>query len=203
MELGSRMSLFAVTSTLSGAFSGLLAYAIAKMSGTAGLRGWRWIFIIEGIFTVFIGIICPLLIPDSPDLSSRWLSEREIRFIKLRQQAQFGSSDDEKAEKFQWKILLSVLTDWKILLAILIYWSNTAPNFGIKVNMPSIMKTMGYTSANAQLMTIPPYFVGACGAYITGLIADRYKWRMPFIVVPQICILVSFAILLRYVCRYP
>lgn len=43
-----RIALFYSASALSGAFSGLLAFAIAKMDGVAGLEGWRWIFILEG-----------------------------------------------------------------------------------------------------------------------------------------------------------
>lgn len=99
-EVGSRMSIFAVTSTMAGAFSGLLAFVIAKMDGIGGYGGWRWIFIIEGLVTVLFGILCPFLVPDSLALSSRWLSEREIRFLALRQEIQFGGRNiQEKAEK--------------------------------------------------------------------------------------------------------
>lgn len=95
------MSIFAVTSTMAGAFSGLLAFAIAKMDWIGGYGGWRWIFIIEGLVTVLFGILCPFLVPDSLALSSRWLSEREIRFLVLRQEIQFGGRNiQEKAEKF-------------------------------------------------------------------------------------------------------
>lgn len=47
--LASRISWFYCMSALSGAFSGLLAAAIAKMDGVGGYEGWRWIFLIEGI----------------------------------------------------------------------------------------------------------------------------------------------------------
>jgi len=46
-ELATRFSIFYVGSALSGAFSGLLAYAFAQMDGVGGLAGWRWIFIME------------------------------------------------------------------------------------------------------------------------------------------------------------
>lgn len=155
-ELGKRMAVFAVISTLSGSFSGLLAFAIAKMAGIAGLNGWAWIFIIEGIVTVCFGLLCPFILADSPDLSGGWLSNREIHFLNLRQQAQFGGRDiQEKAQEFQWNILFSVLTDWMIYIMILIYWSNTAPNFAMKITMPTIMKTMGYTSAKRTVNDNP------------------------------------------------
>ena len=46
-ELATRFSLFYVGSALSGAFSGLLAYGLAKLDGVSGVAGWRWIFLIE------------------------------------------------------------------------------------------------------------------------------------------------------------
>lgn len=48
LELQLRINVFFCASILAGAFSGLLAYAIAHMDGSAGYGGWRWIFIIEG-----------------------------------------------------------------------------------------------------------------------------------------------------------
>jgi MFS family permease len=131
------MSVFAVTSTLSGSVSGLLAYAIAKMKGFGGLNGWRWIFIIEGLVTLVFGLLCPFVLADSPGFAKRWLTDREIRFLNTRRQMEFGGKEVEReADKLSWKILRSVLVDWKIWILILIYWSNTAPNFAIKVSCP-------------------------------------------------------------------
>ena len=50
-ELQWRVNLFFCGSIIAGAFSGLLAYAIAHMNGIAGYSGWRWIFILEGMNT--------------------------------------------------------------------------------------------------------------------------------------------------------
>jgi MFS family permease len=91
--------------------------------------------------------------------------------------------------------LISVVTDWKIYLLIFAAWSNSVPNYALKFTMPEIITSMGYTSAKAQLLTIPPYAVGAFSSYGFSVLADRYKWRMPFILVPQLSIVVAFAIL--------
>ncbi|KAK5688958.1 hypothetical protein LTS10_000938 [Elasticomyces elasticus] len=57
------------------------------------------------------------------------------------------------------------------------------------------MKGMGYKSANAQLLTIPPYFCGAISSYVLSVFADRYMWRLPFLVGPQLCVVVGYAVL--------
>ena len=54
-ECGLRMAIFFSAATAAGAFGGLLAFGIMKMDGEAGLGGWAWIFILEGIATFLIG----------------------------------------------------------------------------------------------------------------------------------------------------
>ena len=192
-----RIALFYTSSALSGAFAGLLAYAIAKMDGVGGLEGWRWIFIIEGLLSVVAGIATFFFLIDSPALSSRWLTADEIKYLELRQSARQGnkSRDEEIGAKEKWKTAKSMLLDWQLYLLILIYWSNSAPNYGMKFTMPQIIKNMGYTSSNAQLMTIPPYIIGAISAWVSALFSDRMRWRMPFILGAQVIIIIAFVIL--------
>ncbi|KAF0320044.1 high-affinity nicotinic acid transporter [Colletotrichum asianum] len=168
-----------------------------RMDGLAGIAGWRRIFIIEGIASVVAGVATFFLLIDTPALSTRWLDADERKYLQLRQYAVQGNSirvrEAEKTRK--WEILRSVLLDWQLYLQALVYWSNTVPNFGMKFTMPQIIKNMGYTSSNAQLLTIPPYIVGAISASISSSLSDRFKWRMPFIVFAQVLVLISFAIL--------
>jgi sugar phosphate permease len=181
-----------------GAFSGLLAYAIAKMDGAAGLEGWRWIFILEGIMTVVVAVMCFFLLCDSPALSTSWLDTDDIRYLELRQVTRRATNAREFKESnkhFDTAIFKDIFCDYKIYLLILANWSNAVPNYAMKFTMPTILTSMGYTSANAQLMTIPPYAIGAVSAYAFAIFADKYTWRYPFIVVPQCCIITAFCIL--------
>ncbi|KAF9880183.1 major facilitator superfamily transporter [Colletotrichum karsti] len=172
-ETQTRVAILYTSAASGGGFSGLLAFAIAKMDGVGGYEGWRWIFIIEGLATVCIGITCFFCLVDSPSLS-KWLDPDEVRFLELRQQARRVVQPNEFRDKhFDKESFISVLTDWKIYLLILANWSNAVPNYAMKFTMPQIIKNMGYTSANAQLLTIPPYAVGAVSAYLFSVFADR------------------------------
>lgn len=64
--------------------------------------------------------------------------------------------------------------------------------------MPQVIKNMGYTSANAQLLTIPPYTLGAIVTIISAYFADKWTWRMPVAVAADICIIIAHAILYSY-----
>ncbi|KAF5534158.1 tartrate transporter [Fusarium phyllophilum] len=176
--------------------SGLFAYAIAKMDGIGGQGGWRWIFFIEGIFTIVMSFVTWFLLIDSPTLSY-WLTDEEKRYLVLRQASRRVTNSGEYRKKtFDKGALFEVLKDWKAYLLVIMSWSNAAPNYGLKFSMPSIVKGMGYTSSNAQLMTIPPYLCGAISSYLLARFADKHKWRMPFIVGPQLCIIIAFSILM-------
>ncbi|KAF5856320.1 hypothetical protein ETB97_007528 [Aspergillus alliaceus] len=188
-----RIAILYTSAASGGAFSGLLAFVIAKMDGIAGYEGWRWFFIIEGLATILLAFLTFFLLLDSPQLSSGRLMPDEIRFLEVRQMA--NSIQGTQQSGVSWGAVISVLTDWKIYLLILASWSNSVPNYALKFVMPQIIQRMGFTSAKAQLLTIPPYAVGALSAYVFSIFADHYAWRGPFIIAPQLLQVVAFSIL--------
>lgn len=149
-----RIAIFYTASAASGAFSGLLAFAIVKMDGLGGYEGWRWIFLIEGLASVAAGFASWFLLPDSPALSEKWLAPDEVRFLELTQIKARGRKV-EKGHKVEAKTLWDVLKDWQLYFLGIVFMSNTVPNYGLKFTMPQIIKNMGFTSSNAQLLTIP------------------------------------------------
>jgi MFS family permease len=202
-----RMSLLYCAAAMSGAFSGLFAAAIAKMSGLAGYNGWRWIFIIEGVLTIIFGFASFFILPDSPSHSSKWLSEREIRYLNyLYDTKRRGTFNQEanidgetaKPKSHSWKILLSVLTDWQVYLQSLIFMSSAVPTYALKFTLPQIMVNMGFSSTNAQLLSAPPYICGAISALIVSKIADKFFWRLPFIIGPQLSLMTAYCVLFSF-----
>ncbi|RKL19719.1 hypothetical protein BFJ68_g3198 [Fusarium oxysporum] len=195
-ETQTRIAILYTSAATGGAFSGLLAFAIAKMDGMAGMEGWRWIFLIEGLFTVVVAIMCVFLLCDSPALSTRWLDADEIRYLELRQLSRRATvpMDYKENDHFNLRLFKDILMDYKIWLLFFANWSNAVPNYAMKFTMPTILRGMGYTSSDAQLMTIPPYAIGAISAYVFAIFADKYSWRAPFILGPQCCLVVAFII---------
>lgn len=202
-----RMSLLYCAAAMSGAFSGLFAAAIAKMSGLAGYSGWRWIFIIEGVLTILFGVAAFFILPDSPSLSSKWLSAAEIRYLNfLYDKHRRGTFNEEvnlegespRPKSSSWKTLLSVVTDWQIYLQSLIFMSSSVPTYALKFTLPQIMVNMGFSSTNAQLLSAPPYVCGAISALVVSKIADKFFWRLPFIVGPQLSLMTAYCVLYSF-----
>lgn len=167
------------------------------MDGLRGIRGWRWIFLVEGAITIAAGLVMPLLIVDTPEIAS-WLGDDEKRFIDLRLRLSGVRSETEEGDRFSWRLLFQAMTDWKVLLAIALDWSNTVPNAAFKFTLPQIIKQLGFTNEKAQLLTIPPYFCGGISAWVVGRYSDRFSWRFPFLVGPLIVLITGLAILFGF-----
>lgn len=91
-EVQTRIGIFYCAASLAGAFSGLLAFAISKMDGVAGLGGWRWIYILEGALTVLTAAAVLFFLPDSPE-SVSWLDHKEKRFLRYRLEQDAGTKE--------------------------------------------------------------------------------------------------------------
>lgn len=82
-ELSTRLAAFWSTLNIARIVSALLAAGILQMRGVGGRPGWFWLFLLEGIFTVILGVISLLYLPLSPTQTqsvlcpSPWYTERE------------------------------------------------------------------------------------------------------------------------------
>lgn len=177
------MAVFYVAASLSGAFSGLLAYAIEKLNGRAGLSGWQWIFLIEGLIPVALALVIWKILPDSPETAS-FLTQKERDFLVRRLAEETGSGHGHvtNQDKMGKKHIIAGLSDWKIWAAIPIFWANTCGVYGFTATVPTVIKQLGYSSANAQLLTIPIYVFAAIITLIFAWWSDYVHLRSPFIV---------------------
>ncbi|KAJ5773865.1 hypothetical protein N7457_008761 [Penicillium paradoxum] len=195
-QLATRLSWFYCASALSGAFSGLLAAGLTEMDGVGGYEGWRWIFLIEGLLTVVLGVACFFLLVDSPKLSGRWLDQEEIRYLEIQHFIKEGGrfKDEQKASSL--KDVKAVMLNWRMHLLAYILIGQGACSYGTKFTLPTITKGMGFEGTNAQLMTVPPYVAGAISAVIFSTLSDRFYRRMPFVVAPLFLIVIGYAIIM-------
>lgn len=78
-EIATRIAFLFGSAAISGAFGGLIAYGIVQMNGLAGLEGWRWLYITEGLLTIFYGAACWSLIPWS--FETAYFSLKKIKSL--------------------------------------------------------------------------------------------------------------------------
>ncbi|TBU34600.1 MFS general substrate transporter [Dichomitus squalens] len=173
-ELGTRVGVFFSSATIAGAFSGLLAAAIAKMDGVGGKPGWAWIFILEGLFTVLCAIASFFILSDFPD-TAKFLTETERVWVIRRLQADMKFSAG--GESFKMKYVWQALSDWNTWLAMGIYMGFDGPLFAFSLFTPTIINQLGFQATAANLLSVPVYAWGCIMTVVVGFWGDRVKSR--------------------------
>lgn len=216
-ELATRVSYFYLMSAIASAVSGLLAAAIVNMDGVGGYEAWRWIFILEGLAAVLLGVLTFWLLAGSP-AKAKWLSAEEKKYLQIQAFIKDGGEFGKKTTRTRdWLPLRQALTDWKLYVMSFLFFVDTGAGYGmynfrlsdrlpscsmltqtlvgVKFTMPSIIKGMGFKGIYAQLLTAPPYLVGAISAVAFSKLSDRFYCRMPFVVIPWLIWIVGYAII--------
>ncbi|KAL0069548.1 hypothetical protein AAF712_003206 [Marasmius tenuissimus] len=177
---------------LTGAFGGILAFGIGKMAGVADLRGWRWIFIIEGLVTVVVSLAAYLFIHNYPSTAT-FLTPKERDTIEHRLTA---DSDATAAESFNWENVSKCLKDPKCWLYGLSFHTLSLPLYTLSLFLPTIIKDLGYTAANAQLLSVPPYALATTLTLLVAIYSQRFSLRAPFMIGSSIFAMIGYIILM-------
>ncbi|KAF5349217.1 hypothetical protein D9756_009501 [Leucocoprinus leucothites] len=190
-----RISAFFSAASLSGAFSGLLAFGIINMDGIGNKPGWSWIFILEGLFTFLFGLLSFFLLPRTP-AHAYFFNDKEKNYVmtKLREDGIEGR--DPSIDAFSWREVGQAFTLPQVwLLAVVLFCDGTVL-FGLAYFAPSIVQGLGYTASRAQLMTVPPFAVAFVTATISAWISDRYRCRGLILILSSLMCVIGFAMFL-------
>ncbi|KAJ3568326.1 hypothetical protein NP233_g5782 [Leucocoprinus birnbaumii] len=173
-ELGLRIATFFTSTSLAGAFSGLLAAAISRMDGIGGRRGWQWIFILEGLLTFVVGFSGYFLIPSTP-AQAKFLTEEEQRTVAAR------IEKDRPAllngGHFHMKEVGRALISPHVIMLILINFFNGTTIYGLAIFMPTIVNSLGFSPIRSQLLSVGPFAAGFVVTLFASWASDRYKSR--------------------------
>ncbi|KAK5173423.1 uncharacterized protein LTR77_002104 [Saxophila tyrrhenica] len=160
---------------LAGSFGGLLAAAIALMDGIGGKDGWSWIFILEGLATVLIGIVSYWMVHDFPD-DARFLSDDDRARVIRRLKSDRQSSAEH--EEFKMSYFWASAKDWKTWAFAVVYMGCDGPLYAFSLFLPTIIEDLGYeSSTTANLLSVPPYAAAAILTITIGWYADRTRLR--------------------------
>ncbi|CAK5279162.1 unnamed protein product [Mycena citricolor] len=176
VKLQTRITSFFSAASISGAFGGIMAYGIIHLNGKAGHSGWQWIFIIEGVITVFVGLVSYAFMPSSPD-HARFLNAEEKAYVKAVLRADGSIGADEKADSFSWAEVGKAFASMQVFLCALAFFMGGVTLYSLAYFTPSIIQSLGYTAARAQLMSVPPFSVAFVVSMIGAYLGDRYHCR--------------------------
>ncbi|KAJ1306195.1 hypothetical protein OPQ81_010904 [Rhizoctonia solani] len=169
-----RTSFFISAGPLAGAFGGVIAYGVQAIRANIGT--WRILFLVEGCPTILVGVLVLIFLPARPE-STRWLSEEERKIATERLQREVQT----EARAVNWDHVRMSLLDYKTWILSILYQSLNVALSSISVFLPTIIRTLGYTNAKAQLMSVPPYASAGIVMLIAAKTSDRLHLRGPFV----------------------
>lgn len=166
---GNATSLFYIGLPISQVIGGVLSGALLQMDGIFGLMGHQWMFMIEGLVAVVVGIIVLFYLTDRPE-KAQWLTEGERK--ALIDILEVEHNDEQRVNKIPW---YKSLTNSRVLYFCLIYFMIQIAVYGLTFFLPKqVSQISGYqVGFIVGLLTAIPWLAGALGNVIFGKIADR------------------------------
>ncbi|RYP59080.1 hypothetical protein DL771_011002 [Monosporascus sp. 5C6A] len=219
-DMQKRYMAFYGVGCVASALGGIMAYGLSQMDGLAGLRGWRWIFIIEGIISCIVALIsCIFLVgfPEEADKSWKFLSPPERDFILRRVNRDRG---DAITEPFSFGAFIKPAADFKIWVFAFICFCVTTVGYSINYFLPIILLGMGklshsfpmafldltpsqgFSVAAAQCLIVPPWIFTALVMYGQAWLGDRYRLRGPIIAFNAVLAIIGL-VLMSFHPEYP
>ncbi|OBA13459.1 uncharacterized protein OGAPODRAFT_95633 [Ogataea polymorpha] len=173
-----------------GAFGGLIGTGITKIN--SGLAPWRYLYLIEGLLSFAASFWMMFGMPNSPEEVAN--GEEEIRVLEWRneQRRLFMMNDgDKKSEAF------AAFCDPKVYLCTIIQFCQDILMYGFSTFLPSILRSdLGYTSLQAQYLTVPCYMLSGIVFILAARISDKTRIRGPLIIFLDMFGVVGYALIL-------
>jgi MFS transporter, ACS family, tartrate transporter len=183
------IALFATGTVVAGIVGSPLSGAILELHGFKGLEGWQWLFLLEGIPAVLMGVLVIFFLPDRPQ-KAKWLSPAEKTYVQSRL--------DEEALLAKGRAhfrLSAAFSSGRIWLLCLIYFLLTVGIYGYEMWMPSIIKAFYVQSYSiVGLINGIPYLVSVIAMLLIGYHSDKTGERRWHVAISAFAAAAGFAL---------
>jgi len=192
-ELATRSGVFYSASSLGGAFNGLIAYAIVTdYSHKPPFQPWQWLLMIEGVISIGYGFVIMFFLPPVPERLRWGFSEDEKRLAIVRTL----QANNTPGAKIRWVEVPQTFKNPMLYVYTFLLMGTQVCLSGLSSFLPALVKTMGYSSVQAQLMTVPVYAVAFVATLFFTNMSDRTSMRGPWLMALAAISLVGVIILL-------
>lgn len=185
---GKMFALFQAGSPAAGIFGNPLSgWIMDQFHDTAGWQGWQWMFVLEAIPAVVLGVVI-LLYLDNSVKAAKWLTEEEKAIISRDIEA------DSKGKAASHS-LMSLVKNPMLWVMTLIYFCFVMGQYGLTLWMPTLIRASGVTSnVTIGLLGAIPFICAIIAMVIFSRSADHYRERRWHLVVPALLGAVGFVV---------
>jgi D-galactonate transporter len=149
---------------ISSVIAGPMSSWLLQLNGLLGLKGWQWMFLVQGLPAVVMGVFILVLLRDHPK-DAYWLSreERDELIVMLEEEPR------DKPRKALW----GTLKDGRVLLLAATQFGFILGSYGIGIWLPLILKQHGLPNVTIGYLSTLPYIAAIVGMLVWARIVDR------------------------------
>jgi ACS family tartrate transporter-like MFS transporter len=160
-------ALFMAAAPLSTALGSPLSAALLEMNGVMGLHGWQWLFLIEAVPALILGVVVFFYMTDKPE-KAKWLEDDERAWLVSVMNAEAASRSTTAKHG-----IISGLANPRVLALSLIYFGTSAGLYTLGIWAPQIIKQLGVSSITVGLLNAIPPVVSVIAMVIWSRHSDR------------------------------
>ena len=165
------IALFMAAAPIATAIGSPISAALLEMHGIMGLAGWQWMFLIEAIPAVILGVVGFFYMTDRPEKAA-WLKPDEREWLVKTMQAE----DANKGGQQQHSILRG-LANPRVLALALIYFGTSAGLYTLGIWAPQIIKELGVSSMTVGLLNAIPPIISVVAMILWSRHSDKTNER--------------------------
>ena len=165
-------AIFMAAAPLSTALGSPISAALLQMDGLAGYAGWQWMFVLEAIPAVLLGIVVLFYLTDRP-ARAKWLTEEEREWLQNTMLAEEQARAAGPKHSSAW----SGLADKRVLALALVYFGTSAGLYTLGIWAPQIIHSFGASSLEIGFLNAFPAVIGILGMILWARHSDRMNER--------------------------
>jgi len=167
---------FMTAAPLSGVVGGPLSGALLSLR-SSGLAGWQWMFLLEGIPAILLGVITASYLVDRPE-DAEWLSQEERDWL-------IRTLNREEEMKASREGVLTATRLFQVGILALVYFGLNTVSYGVSLWLPTLIRSVsGVSDLTIGILSAIPYVAAAIAMMLVGLHSDRSGERRWHTAVP-------------------
>jgi MFS transporter, ACS family, tartrate transporter len=172
------LAAFAIAVPVSSVIGAPVSGFLLGLDGVAGLQGWQWLFVLEGIPSIVLGVVTWFYLTDRP-AAATWLSTEQKQWLATRL-----ASEETARDAAHGMTLGQALASPKVLVLSLVYFGFVGALYGMQFWLPTIVKAFGLSNLQTGFVTAIPYLFGSIAMIFWGRHSDATRERIWHVALP-------------------
>lgn len=178
------------------ATGGIVNFGLNKLDGRNDLRGWQWMYTVQGAITMFMGLVTYWWMVDFPEKAEQsflFLNKAETNLAVERIQR---DRKDALPTPFSWTVIFKQFMDPKLYGFATLFFLLNLVSTALSYFLPIILRNgMGFSENKSILLSAPPYYYAVIPVLLSSRLGDKLRLRGPVIAFNALCLIAGFGML--------